>query len=243
MQAATAHRVQRSQLGAAILAIALIALGGVSYRVLADRLNRVGQYLPLPKGSLSRVPAEIGGWIGIDVPLENAVIRRTDTDEHLNRLYRNASLGRELSIFVGYGARARDLWPHRPEVCYPGAGWTLRTSSLVEIAAEPGRVFPAKLHEFGRGGLDDRRILVLNYYVVDGVYAADPDVVREKVSQGASGVRYLAQVQLACAADLGDTRGSEEALRTFAGISAAPIRALLPELGDAPIGAGRGAAR
>jgi EpsI family protein len=180
-----------------IFALALLVGSGIGYRVVAGRFARAPDAVPLPRGTLQGLPLEFGDWIGRDVPLEEAVIKSTDTDDHVNRAY-VIRRGREsVSLFVGYGVRMRDLVPHRPEVCYPGAGWTLERSDHVELAAVDGSIVPCQIHTFRRSGLDQQRIEVLNYYILDGRYCADVSLLRSEAWKLSGGMTYAVQVQIA----------------------------------------------
>jgi len=67
------------------------------------------------------------------VPLDEAIIKATNTDAHINRSYsRNNSL-EFVSLYIATGVKARDLMPHQPEVCYTGAGWTRTDKSSKEL--------------------------------------------------------------------------------------------------------------
>ncbi len=109
---------------AAGIGVALILASGFGYRTLADRYNRPSDSIPLAPGTLAKIPMEFNGWFGVDKPLDEAVARATDTNDQLNREYRRRDGRAAVTMFVAYGVRLRDLQPHRPEVCYPGAGWT-----------------------------------------------------------------------------------------------------------------------
>jgi EpsI family protein len=175
----------------------------------------------------------MGAWRGRDVPLDPAVVRATDTDDHLHREYTSASAGRGVVLYVAYGIRLRDLAPHRPEVCYPSAGWTLENTRIVDVpvvdpsGASGAASVPVQIHTFGRGGLQAARLMVLNYYIVGGDYSADVSLLRS--SQWAareSGPTYAAQVQVACVATT-NAANAEETVREFAAIAAPVVHSFL----------------
>jgi len=206
-----------------LMAVALLAGSGAGYRVATGRFAAPSDVIPLPAGTLASLPLEFGDWVGQDVPLEDAIIRSTDTDDHINRTYAPRGGQEPVSLFVGYGVRMRDLVPHRPEVCYPGAGWTHQESRRVDLEAEDGSVVPCQIHSFCKAGLDQQRVEVLNYYILDGRYCADVSLLRSEAWRLGQRMTYAAQVQVA-APPRGDTRSSVE---EFA-IQAAPrIRELL----------------
>ena len=115
-------RNSTSLTSAAIVAIvALLVIGG-GFRVLAARLNSTAGYEALEPGTLAGLPIQIGDWIGRDIPMGERIREATDTDDLLSRQYVRPSSGEVVHLYVAYGARARDLAPHRPEVCYRAAG-------------------------------------------------------------------------------------------------------------------------
>ncbi|MBN2560140.1 MAG: EpsI family protein [Phycisphaerae bacterium] len=215
---------------AVVLATTLLIGGGIVYRVVASRYARSVDSEPLPPGTLAQLPFEIQDWRGRDVPLEEAVIRATDTDQHLNRIYTRDTHREAVSVFVAYGVRLRDLMPHRPEVCYPGTGWTFQDSRDVDLRLDDGSTLPCRILHFNRGGLMNQHVTVLNYYVVDGVFSPDVELLRSRIWKPSGGADYVAQVQITCASDAFGPL-TDEAVRAFGSASAIPIRCLFPSKG------------
>ena len=235
---------RRSQAAAVAAGVAILVISGVGYRIAADRLGRVPRSNPLPPDLLADLPLRIGDWVGRDVPLEESLIRATDADGVVNRAYRNTVRGQSVGLFVAYGVRARDLMPHRPEVCYPGTGWTLGDSDAVELTPAAAPPLPCTIYRFSRGGLGERTITVLNYYVIDGRCAPDESHLRSKAWRGQGGVRYVAQVQVTCVGDNAVRPGdAEQAVRDFAAESFPHIRALLPDGSKSSAAASESAAK
>lgn len=213
-------------------AAGLMIATGVACRILAAYLSRPTDSAPLTSEELGALPMQIGQWTGREAPLDERVVRATDTDAHVSRTYRR---GREtVALYIAYGVRARDLTPHRPAVCYVGAGWTQTGRERVELALNDGTRLPCSIFKFRRGGFDQQSIIVLNYYIVDGQYSPDAALLRKKVRWGAAGIRYMAQVQVSGAAEHDVLGGSgAQALRDFAATSALEIRAVLPDASSA----------
>ena len=176
--------------------------------------------------SLSALPIKIIDWVGEDAPLDDSIIRSTDTDDHVSRIYRRQSEREAVSLFIGSGVRIRDLMPHRPEVCYTGAGWTLEVGRHIELPLANGSVLPCGLQTFYRAGLRASRVAVLNYYIVDGEYCADVSLLRSRAWRVNTSVSCVAQVQMAAAIGPSGASG-EDAVREFASRSAPAIRDLL----------------
>ena len=211
-------------------AVFLVA-AGMGYRTLARDLDRTSRTISLAPELLAAFPREIDGWRGLDREIEAAVARAADVESYISRTYRHENDGRAVGLWVAFGIRARDLMPHRPEVCYPGAGWTLRGTKDIELTpADVGRV-RARILEFSRGDLQSDRITVLNYFVVDGETCEDVELLRSKAWRGQATIHYAAQVQIICARDpLRPSLSTDDTVREFAGVSFAPLTDLFDQV-------------
>lgn len=203
-----------------IAAILLLVGTGGGYRLLQARYADLADAIQVPPGSLSVIPMRFGDWAGVDILMDPNVIQATDTDDHVNRQYVR---GRDtVNLYVAMGVRIRDLLPHRPEVCYIGAGWNLEGSRLETILLDDGKSFQCQLQEFSRGSLAKDRILVLHYYLVDDQYSPDVSLLRKTAWRFDQGPHYSAQVHLVVP---GDLKGrSAEMVAEFAAVAANPIR-------------------
>jgi EpsI family protein len=181
---------------AAVVAGFLMLAYGAAYRVLAARLAAPVNTIPMPPGALERLPLQIGGWTGQNVPLDEAIVLATDTEAHINRRYLRHNSSEYVLLYVAYGVRARDLMPHRPEVCYTGAGWTLTDKSSMELPLSDGMKLPCSVFQFSRGTLNTKKTVVLNYYIVDRQYCSNVSLLRSKAWLGSGTVRSVAQVQI-----------------------------------------------
>jgi len=201
-------------------------LFGVAYRVLAARLA-APVTARIDPAALEQFPFQVGDWTGEDVILEEAIIRQTDTDARINRRYRRPQGADVVSFYVAAGVRARDLSPHRPEVCYTGAGWTLVGRQSLDLPLPEGTTLPCNVLQFARGALQGQKIVVLDYYLVDGQYCRDVSLLRSKAWRGAGAVRYVAQVQIMTAVpDAPAATSSTRLVSTFATESAAWVARL-----------------
>ena len=210
---------------AAVVAVGLLAASGGAYRWAAHRLARSPSATPLTSEKLAALPLRVGAWEGVDVPMDEAIIEATDADAHVHRLYRRG--GHAVGLYVAYGIRTRDLAPHRPEVCYPGFGWTLRRATEVALPVADGTDLPCTVYRFDRGALETDCVVVLNYYIVDGRSCPNVGAIRRIAWRGQAAVSYLAQVQVTCQADdLIDPDTAERRTREFLCLAAPRIAAL-----------------
>jgi len=210
---------------AAVAAVAILAGSGLGFRSLARLYQRQVTAPLIAPGTFLTLPLELGRWQGADVPLKEAVVRATDTQDHVNRSYQRSDGAGMVSLFIGYSFRPRDLFPHRPEVCYPGAGWSHKDTTRRRVAVPFGDM-PVQIHEFRKGMLADQRIAVLNYYVIDGSYFANVEDLRDRAWKPSAQARYVVQVQIA-AVPYGQEMTPEEMVVDFARASAQPIHDLV----------------
>jgi len=199
-------------------------LFGSGYRVLAARLAAPVTATPIAAAALERLPQQIGGWTGQEVPLDEAIVRATDTDAHVSRSYLRHGGLTSVYLYIACGVKARDLMPHRPEVCYTGNGWTLEDRDSVELPLIDGEKLPCNILRFSRGALDTKAVVVLDYYIVDGQYCPDVSLLRSKAWRGSGVVQYVAQVEIVAAVTATQTADSAAQLAsTFAADSASAI--------------------
>jgi EpsI family protein len=186
----------QSVIFATLTASVIMLASGLTYRVLATRLATPSQKVPIDPSRLAQFPMEIGDWTGQDVALDEAIVRRTGTDAHLNRRYINQTGLEAVSFYVAYGVQARDLVAHRPEVCYIGNGWALMDKRFLELPLGDGTMLPCNVMQFSRGGLLTDKLVVLDYYLVDGQYCHDVSLLRFKAWRGSGTVDYVVHVQI-----------------------------------------------
>ncbi len=222
VKARTGHRL------ATVVALSILLVSGMGYHWLTQSYARAAQSVPIPVGTLARLPMSLADWTGRDVPLDEAIVRATDTDDHVSRAYTHAGTGRGVSLWVAYGVRFRDLMPHRPEVCYPCNGWTLDETSNLVLKTNSGLPLPCRVLRFSRGAMRNERVTVLDYYLLDGRYSANVEALRDRAWHLKIDMQYVAQVQVVCGDGLFQG-GSVTAVTDFAGVSADAIRDLLAE--------------
>ncbi len=211
-----------------IAALVALALGGTVYRAITNRFERASTAVPLPAGTLNAVPIGIGSWTGKDVPLDPDIVRATDTDDLLNRQYRRPGGGNPVGLYIAYGGRLRELAPHRPEVCYPGAGWVIADVHEASLSLSDGKEMPCQIHHFVKGGLSSQKIVVLSCYLIDGRFAGDISEVRSLAWQFDASASHMAHIQV-----VSNVRGpmdkTEARVREFATLAAPRIDDVLAD--------------
>ena len=221
-----------SVMTAVVVASCLMLVFGLTYRVVAAKLNAPVNTTPISPDALTRFPLQIGDWTGVDVPMDEAIARATDTDARLNRRYTRRGGFESITFYIASGVKTRDLMPHRPEVCYTGAGWTLMDRRLAKLPLSNSTTLPCNIMQFSRGVLNTQKVVVLDYYLVDGKYCADVSLLRWKACLGSGTVRYVAQMQIV--APITATLNAEAVTKTLCGFaveSAALTAALFDDTG------------
>lgn len=81
---------------------------------------------------LESVPIKISAWQGADMEITEEVASALDADKVLSRAYMRSEdeLMQLLVVYRKYGRRG---FAHRPEMCYPAAGWELVSKSYTTV--------------------------------------------------------------------------------------------------------------
>jgi len=183
-----------------IAAFGLLVASGFTYRTIAGRLQLISNTpisLPIP---LSQFPKYIGSWEGRDVPLSLAIQRVAGNDDFVNRHYRNTAESAWANVYIAYTARPRTMKGHRPQVCYPAAGWALNNTEVIQVMSSSGRQVSCLMHQFSKSSVGSNSVVVVNYYVVNGEITCDESVFsgvawRTPNIKG-NPARYVAQIQI-----------------------------------------------
>jgi hypothetical protein len=104
--------------------VLLGASGGV--RAWQDyRFATVENYAAASPFPLKDLPQVLGEWQaveGSEINLDPEIARIAGSSDHLIRTYSNLMTGQSVSVLILFGP-AKFVFAHRPEVCYPRAGY------------------------------------------------------------------------------------------------------------------------
>lgn len=225
------HRQRpRTVIPAAITASFLVLVFGLTYRALSARLVGPLTTVPIARESLERLPRRIADWMGEDLPMDEAVVRATDTDAHVNRRYSQRDSLKSVSLFAGCSVRAFDRVIHRPEYCYPRSGWTLVDRRLTELTLDDGTRLPCTIFQFSRGSLQSEEATVLHYLIADGQPFGNISVLRSRLWHIFSTVDYVARVMIVASDKNLTKEAATDLVCTFAIDSASSIAQLFEEI-------------
>jgi EpsI family protein len=193
-------KIQKTVKFSAILSCFVLLAAGYAYRKAAVRLDALVKEPLLPTIPLSVLPYQIGQWKGEDQPLGEAVLEVAGNDDYINRVYHLADSEYYVNLYVAFTGQPRSMRRHRPEVCYVGAGWILEQTEEQEIQLESGQHLPVQIHYFRKPPPEILRLMVLNYYIVNGNVTRDhhafSGILWRVPTFSRKQIRYVAQVQV-----------------------------------------------
>ena len=136
----------------ALVCVLLAASGGVRWWQARrfQALSEAWKESPFP---LEELPLSIGPWRGEAVQMDEQIARATGATDHILRRYVNQTTGVKVDVIVLYGP-ATSVFIHRPETCYPSAGFEMAdapTAHTVEAGALHAP-FRALVYVRGEGG-------------------------------------------------------------------------------------------
>jgi EpsI family protein len=185
----------RRPIVAAMAATVMMLVSGAAFHTLAARVRGSMTGLPIAPEVLEGFPMQIGDWTGQKVPLDETIVEKTDSDAYINRQYSRHN-GRESVVFyLAYGSTWEMMY-HRPEVCYPGNGWTLVDRSVMDLQVHNGMNLQCSIFRFSRSELETREVVVLYYCLADGRAYSNISLLRSRVWGVLAAVDHFAQVQI-----------------------------------------------
>ncbi len=187
-----------------MLAILLLILSGVLYRGVTGRLQAAYQSpvkLPIP---LSDFPKEIGNWVGMDIPIRSTTkeyMEQNFADDFFSRRYINSQNNSWADVYVVYcSTKPGGILGHRPQVCYPGAGWIWDSTDESSFVTTAGRKISCLVHRFHIPEPQYRETVVLNFYILNGQITTREDdfsgLLGRRPNIAGNPARYVVQVQI-----------------------------------------------
>ncbi len=128
----------------------LVGTVGLACSGVAVAAAQQSEVTPLPEDALDRlVPQRFGNWTA--VPAGHVVVPPQSelSDEIYNdvlvRVYEGPS-GASVALLLAYGSlQSRDMQLHRPELCYPAAGFAIQSVNEVKLRLPGQPVIGARL--------------------------------------------------------------------------------------------------
>ena len=130
---------------------------------------------PMPEVGPATLPEIIGDFTGRDEPVDERVLTVTRVDAMLNRVYRN-HLGDTVVVNLGVWTRYDMGIPHKPDLCYPSAGWEVVSRRLLDVPVGGQESKTIKQFVFQRG---TSRIAVAFWAQIGDHTITDSEQIRE----------------------------------------------------------------
>lgn len=215
---------------AAITASVVTLTFGFTYHTLAERLAVPVNIIQIVPEALEKLPLEITDWTGEDLPMDEAILRATGTDAHINRYYSRKNGLESVSLFVGCSVSVSDRVVHRPEICYMRSGWTLMNRWSAELSLDSGMKLPYSIFQFSRGDLKGQESMVLHYYIVDGQYYEEVTPLQVKLWHLGAGANYIARIMIVAPVRNSNADLARRIVSSFAVDSASSIAVLFDSI-------------
>ena len=113
------------------VAAALIAGAGVVHGFWTNRWNTSKALADLA-ARMAVLPERHGDWVSVPIEMNQRELEGAGATSSVVRRYENETTGESVSFFLIAGLPSK-ISSHTPDVCYPGAGYTLGETRLVEI--------------------------------------------------------------------------------------------------------------
>jgi len=178
---------------------------------------------PPPRTEFALFPRQIGGWQGVDMPVDASALAALNATDHLSvNFVRGEAVVNVWSAY--YDSQYSGNAAHSPLVCIPGGGWRVEDGGVAEIPLAGGGSMSASRLIITQG--TDRQ-LVYFWFVEGGRHETNEYVAKFRLFQNAvlHNRRDGALVRFVTPVDGGDLAAADERLKEFVA-AAAP---LLPE--------------
>ena len=113
-----------------MLLLALLGAGALAWSIQL-RPPLVANVQPL-----AELPSQMGSWRAVeDLPMEPAVEAELGADLNLQRIYIGPAAA-PVWLYIGYYGTNRGGRPdHTPQACYPGQGWAISETRVLDVSS------------------------------------------------------------------------------------------------------------
>ncbi len=118
------------------------------------------------RAPLAQLPATIGAWTGVDLPIDQETRKVLGHGDFLSRDYTRGGQPAAINLFIGYFPSQRTgSTIHSPKNCLPGAGWTFNSSQSLDLVDAAGQAHRVGEYTIGNGPARD---FVIYWYEAHG---------------------------------------------------------------------------
>ena len=111
--------------GTVLSLMTLTLLGSIAFARRPD--------LNLPVADVRRIPAQAGAWRKVHDQDLSAIMDQIKADSYLDRIYVNPDTGQQVELLVVYRRYGRREFAHRPELCFPAAGYSIQKNGALPL--------------------------------------------------------------------------------------------------------------
>jgi EpsI family protein len=120
--------------GTVLSLMTLTLLGSIAFARQPD--------LNLPVADVNRIPKQVGAWRMQRQHDLTEIMGQIKADSYVDREYVNPATGQMVELLVVYRRYGRREFAHRPELCFPAAGYSVQKNSAIPLFWA-GRDIPA----------------------------------------------------------------------------------------------------
>ncbi|MCE5199276.1 MAG: exosortase C-terminal domain/associated protein EpsI [Armatimonadota bacterium] len=95
--------------------------------------------------NLEEFPSVVQQWNATEVPITHTVRKLLNADNVLSRLYMKSEYGNQVGLLVVYRKYGRRDFIHRPELCYPAAGWQIVETGTATVPYDGKNITATKV--------------------------------------------------------------------------------------------------
>lgn len=155
---------------------------------------------------LEAFPMKIGNWQGQDVGLDAGTRKALSGDSIVYRYYTNSMTKRQVCLLIVYRKYGRRGFTHRPEMCYPAAGWEIISKGYTHMPYD-GHDVPARCVEAEKGG----SWAIISYWFTSG-RRTEANYVRQQAKMALDRLQRQKYGWAFIKVDVLEPRGSKDAL-------------------------------
>lgn len=215
---------------AALAASFVMLIFNATYYTIAARLEMPLNSSPIPPDSLNSFPMQIADWTGKEIPMDKDIISVLDNEAYINRLYSRQGSTDSVILFFSCGFSSYNKIIHRPEICYPAAGWKLINEHPMQLKDSYENKLPCTIFEFSKHNVETQQTSVLHYYIVDGQPLSDIQILRPRLWRLFNRIDYVARVLITTSENPLIADSGQKVVSDFAVLSAPFIASLLDEI-------------
>lgn len=153
--------------GTVLSLMTLTLLGSIAFARRPD--------LNLPVADVNRIPKQAGAWRMLRQNDLSDIMGQLKADSYVDREYANPTTGQAVELLVVYRRYGRREFAHRPELCFPAAGYSIQKNGAMPLFWAGRDVPAASITANGQDGQKN-----LSYFFASGK-RTESDFIKQQV--------------------------------------------------------------